>query len=281
MVKRDKKECCVLNTTPMRSRSLRDVTVFITGASRGIGAAIARRAGRDGANVVLASRSLGAPSHARLEGTLEDVAHEVEEAGGRALPLALDVRDEAQIEAAVATTVSHFGGLGVLVNNASAIDLAPDAPVAKLDLMYQVNARGALLCGRHCLPHLREAPRGHVLALAPPVLSLEPRWIAPHAGYTLSKYGMTLATLGMAGRGVCANTLWPKRVVATAATRMLEQQTGVPVFSQGRSADYVAEAAHAIVCSHLSRHMLLDEDVLPLSMTQDQPRAPLDVFCDE
>ena len=264
-------------------RSLRGLTVMITGASRGIGEAIALRVARDGANVVLAGRSLSEPSHRALRGTLEAVADKVERAGGRALPIALDVRDEAQIGAAVRGAVSHFGSLDALVNNASAIDIGPHPPAARIDLMHQVNARGALLCGRHCAPHLgRGKHRGHILSLAPPVRGgLEPRWIAPHPGYTMSKYGMTAATLAFAPE-LCANTLWPARVVATAATEMLERQTGRPVFSRGRDPAFTAAAAHRLLCSDLSGQMLLDEEVLPPPRPTEAgaEAAPVDLFVD-
>ena len=259
--------------------TLRNTTVFITGASRGIGRAIALRAADDGANVVLTGRSLTAPSHDKLAGTLEETAALVEQRGGRALPLALDVRDDAQIRDAVTAAATHFGSLDILVNNASAIDLDPEAPPDRMDLMHQVNARGALLCGRHCLPHLRRSGRGHILSLAPPVRQLEPRWIAPHPAYTMSKYGMTLATLAYQPYVNC-NTLWPKRVVATAATRMLEERTGLPVYTRGRSPEFTAEAAARVLCSDLTGQTLLDDEVLPPPAGRDD-QAPLDLFVDD
>ena len=251
--------------------TLKACTVLVTGASRGIGRSIALRAAQDGANVVLTGRSYGEPAHSALDGTLREVAEEVEAAGGAALPLTMDVRYKDQIERAVGIASTMFGGIDVLVNNASAIDLSGE----KLDLMHEVNARGTLLCTKACLPHLRQSKVGHVLALAPPVHSLKQRWLAPHFEYTLSKYSMTMCMLAHANKGVCANTLWPKHVVATAATRMLEEQTGHPVFSQGRSPEYVAEAVHRLLCTDSTGQMLLDQDLVA---SPNGCTAPLDIF---
>lgn len=254
--------------------SLARCTVMVTGASRGIGRAIALRVAQDGANVVLTGRSYGEPSHQALAGTLQEVALEVEEAGGTALPLAMDVRCETQINRAVDAASSMFGGIDVLVNNASAIDLSGK----KLDLMHEVNTRGTLLCTKACLPHLRQSEVGHVLALSPPVRQLSQRWLAPHLEYTLSKYGMTMCMLAHANKGVCANTLWPKHVIATAATRMLEEQTGHPVFTKGRAPDYAAEAVHRLLCTDATGQMLLDQDLVP---PPSKCEAPLDMFVEE
>ncbi len=255
--------------------SLAQFTVMVTGASRGIGRAIALRAAQDGANVVLTGRSYCEPSHQALEGTLQEVALEVEEAGGIALPLAMDVRCEKQVVRAVNVASSMFGGIDVLVNNASAIDLSGKK---NLDLMHEVNTRGTLLCTKACLPHLRQSDVGHVLALSPPVRQLSRRWLAPHFEYTLSKYSMTMCMLAHAGKGVCANTLWPKHVIATAATRMLEEQTGHPVFTKGRSPEYVAEAVHRLLCTDATGQMLLDQDLVP---PPSECEAPLDMFVEE
>ena len=238
---------------------------MVTGASRGIGRAIALRAARDGANVAILAKT--AEPHPRLPGTIHTVAAEVEEAGGRALPLAVDVRDEAAIDSAVTRVAERFGGVDVLVNNAGAIRLTGtlDTPVARFDLMWSVNSRATFACSRTCLPHLLRSPNPHVLALCPP-LSLDPRWLAPHPPYTLSKYGMSLLVLGMAaefaGQGVAFNGLWPRTVIATAALAML----GGRVRPEScRSPEIVADAAHAIVTrdSHAcTGKLLLDEEVL-------------------
>jgi citronellol/citronellal dehydrogenase len=246
-------------------RSLAGKTVVVTGASRGIGRAIALRAARDGANVAILAKT-EAP-HPTLPGTIHSVAAEVETSGGRALPLAVDVRDERAIESAVAQVAERFGGVDVLVNNAGAIRLTGtlDTPVSRFDLMWAVNARATFACSRACLPHLLRAENPHVLALCPP-LSLDPRWLAPHAPYTLSKYGMSLLVLGMAaefaGRGVAFNGLWPRTVIATAALAMLGGR--VPPESC-RSPEIVADAAHAIVTREsraCTGRLLLDEEVL-------------------
>lgn len=246
-------------------RSLAGKTVVVTGASRGIGRAIALRAARDGANVAIFAKT--AVPHPTLSGTIHTVAAEVDAAGGRALPVAVDVRDEAAIDSAVAQVAERFGGVDVLVNNAGAIRLTGtlDTPVRRFDLMWSVNARATFACSRACLPHLFASPNPHVLALCPP-LSLDPRWLGPHPPYTLSKYGMSLLVLGMAAefasQGVAFNGLWPRTVIATAALSML----GGRVRPEScRSPEIVADAAHAIV-TRASRactgKILLDEEVL-------------------
>ncbi|HET8819222.1 MAG TPA: NAD(P)-dependent oxidoreductase [Xanthomonadaceae bacterium] len=239
-------------------------TVFITGASRGIGREIALRAARDGANVAIASKS--AVANPKLPGTIHSVAAEVEAAGGRGLALRCDIREEAQVEAAVAATVDAFGGIDILVNNASAIWLRGtlDTPMKRYDLMQEVNARGTFLCTQACLPHLLRAANPHVLTLAPPP-SLEPRWWAPHAAYTLAKMGMSFVTLGLAAefaaQGVAINALWPRTIIATDALNMIP---GIDS-SRCRKPAIVADAAHAILVRPSRERtgaFLIDEDVL-------------------
>jgi citronellol/citronellal dehydrogenase len=239
-------------------------TLFITGASRGIGRAIALRAARDGANVAIAAKS--SVPNPKLPGTIHSVAAEVEAAGGRALALQCDIREEDQVQAAVAATVDAFGGLDVLVNNASAIWLRGtlDTPMKRFDLMQQVNARGSFLCAQACLPWLLQAPNPHILTLAPPP-SLDPKWWAPHAGYTLAKMGMSFVTLGLAAefaaQGVAINALWPRTIVATDALNMIP---GVPL-ERCRKPDIVADAVHAILVRPARERtgaFLIDEEVL-------------------
>ena len=265
-------------------------TLFITGASRGIGLAIALRAARDGANIAIAAKS-SAPNP-KLPGTIHDAAAAVEAAGGRALALKCDIREEDAVRAAVAATVDAFGGIDILVNNASAIWLRGtlDTPMKRFDLMQQVNARGSFLCAQACLPHLLQAPNPHILTLAPPP-SLDPKWWAPHTGYTLAKMGMSFVTLGLAGefgpRGVAVNALWPRTVVATDAINMIP---GVDAH-RCRTPRIVADAAHAVLVRDargFSGNFLVDEDVLreagvsdfdPYAVEPGQPLLP-DLFLD-
>jgi citronellol/citronellal dehydrogenase len=261
------------------NRSLAGRTVLVTGASRGIGRAIALRAARDGANVVIVAKT--AEPHPKLRGTIHTVAEEVEAAGGRALALAVDVRDVDRVEAAVARAVDDFGGVDVLVHNAGAIGLTGTLATAvdRFDLMWSVNARALYACSRACLPHLLRSPNPHVLALSPP-LSLDPRWIAPHAAYTLSKYGMSLLVVGMAAEfaadGVAFNALWPRTVIATAALAML----GGRVREENcRTPEIVADAAHAIVTRDsraCTGRLFLDEEVLAEEGETDLARYRVD-----
>ena len=239
-------------------------TLLITGASRGIGLAIALRAARDGANVAIAAKS--AVPNPKLPGTIHSAAAEVETAGGRALAIQCDIREEGEVRAAVAATVAAFGGIDILVNNASAIWLrgALDTPMKRFDLMQQVNARGSFLCAQACLPQLLQASNPHILTLAPPP-SLEPKWWGAHTGYTLAKMGMSFVTLGLAAefgpRGVAVNALWPRTVIATDAVNMIP---GVDA-RNCRRPQVVADAAHAILVREargLSGKFLIDEEVL-------------------
>lgn len=239
-------------------------TLFVTGASRGIGRAIALRAARDGANVAIVAKS--AKPNPKLEGTIHSVAEEVEAAGGKALPLQCDIREEDQVRDAVDATVEAFGGLDILVNNASAIWLKGvlDTPMKRYDLMQEVNARGTFLCSQACLPHLLQASNPHILSLSPP-LNLRPKWWGPHTAYSYAKMGMSLMVLGIAEefgpQGVAVNALWPRTVIATDAIRMIP---GVDA-AQCRTPDIVADAAHAILVRRADDfygHFLVDDDVL-------------------
>lgn len=239
-------------------------TLFITGASRGIGLAIALRAARDGANVAIAAKS--AVANPKLPGTIHTAAAAVEEAGGKGLAIQCDIRDEANVEAAVAATVERFGGIDILVNNASAIWLQgiANTPMKRFDLMQQVNARGTFVCIQKCLPHLLNANNPHVLSLAPPP-SLDPKWWGPHTAYTLAKMGMSFVTLGLAAeladKGVAVNALWPRTVIATDALNMIP---GVEI-PRCRTPEIVADAAHAVLvrpARGFTGNFLIDEDVL-------------------
>jgi len=242
---------------------LKGKTLFITGASRGIGLAIALRAARDGANVVIAAKS-DVPNP-KLPGTIHSAAKAVEEAGGKALALRCDIREEDQVKAAVEKAVETFGGIDILINNASAIWLRGtlDTPMKRYDLMNQVNSRGTFMCSQICLPHLLKAENPHILTLAPPI-NLDPKWWAPHTGYTLAKMGMSLVTLGLAEEfkgKVAVNGLWPRTVIATDAINMIP---GVEL-SKCRTPEILSDAAHAILVTphaKLNGQFILDEDFL-------------------
>ena len=246
--------------------TLRGKTLFVSGGSRGIGLAIALRAARDGANVVLAAKT--AAPHAKLPGTIHTAAAEVETAGGHALAVACDIRDEAQVQAAVDAAVARFGGIDICVNNASALALTGTlrTDMRRYDLMNQVNARGTFLCSKLTLPHLLRAANPHILNLSPP-LDMQAKWFAGHVAYTMAKYGMSLCTLGMAeefrAQGVAVNSLWPLTTIDTAAVRFA--LGGEAMARTSRSADIMADAAHAIL-TRPSRgctgNFYIDEEVL-------------------
>jgi citronellol/citronellal dehydrogenase len=228
--------------------SLRGKTLFITGASRGIGLAIGLRAARDGANVVIAAKT-GAPNP-RLPGTIYSAAEEIEAAGGVALPVLCDIRFEDQVAAAVASAVDKFGGIDILVNNASAISLTgtEHTPMKRYDLMHQINTRGTFACSQACAPHLKKAANPHILNISPP-LNMEERWFAPHVAYTMAKFGMSMCVLGMAGEfkrdGIAVNALWPRTTIATAAIQNL--LGGENAMRGSRKPSIMGDAAHAIL----------------------------------
>ena len=246
--------------------SLQGKTLFITGASRGIGLAIGLRAARDGANVVIAAKT--AEAHKHLPGTIYSAAAEIEAAGGQALPLTVDVRDEASVLAAVEAAVARFGGIDICVNNASAIQLTGTlaTDMKRYDLMHQVNARGTFLVSKACIPHLKQAANPHILALSPP-LDLSPHWFGPHVAYTMAKYSMSLAMLGMADEfredGIACNGLWPRTGIATAAIEFA--LTGKDGLAHCRTPEIMADAAHAIFTSpsrELTGRFLIDDSFL-------------------
>ena len=271
--------------------TLEGKTLFITGASRGIGLAIARRAARDGANIVIAAKS--DVVNPKLPGTIHSAAAEVETAGGQALAIKCDIREEAEVQAAVAQAVARFGGIDILVNNASAIWLRGtlDTPMKRFDLMQQVNSRGSFLCAQACLPHLLRSTNPHILTLAPPP-NLAPHWWAPHTGYTLAKMGMSFVTLGLAAefgpRGVAVNALWPRTVIATDAINMIP---GVES-RRCRRPEILADAAHAILttpATQINGQFIIDEVFLRARGITDFERYAveagqpllLDLFLDE
>lgn len=244
--------------------TLNGKTLFITGASRGIGLAIGVRAARDGANVVIAAKS--DQPNPKLPGTIHTAAAAIEAAGGKALAIKCDIREQDQVLAAMEQAATKFGGIDILVNNASAIWLRGvlDTPMKRFDLMQQVNARGVFLCAQACLPYLLKAPNPHILTLAPPP-SLDPKWWAPHTGYTLAKMGMSFVTIGVAGefgpKGVAVNALWPRTLIATDALNMIP---GVSA-ANGRKPEIMADAAHAILVREargFSGNFLIDDEVL-------------------
>lgn len=246
------------------NRTLAGKTIFISGGSRGIGLAIALRAARDGANIAIAAKT--AEPHPSLPGTIYTAARQIEEAGGCALPLICDIREEERVDAAVAATVARFGGIDICLNNASAVRLTGilDTPVKRYDLINEVNVRGTFLVTQKCLPHLLKADNPHILAISPP-LCIEERWFAPHVAYSISKFGMSLAILGLAGefRGrVAANSLWPRTAIDTAAMAEFEEHLDVGLL---RSPEIMADAAYLILTSDakaVTGNFFVDDEVL-------------------
>ena len=245
---------------------LKGKTLFITGASRGIGKAIAIRAAKDGANIVIAAKT--AEPHPKLPGTIYTAAEEMEKAGGKALPCIVDIRFEDQVEAAVDKTIATFGRIDILVNNASAIHLTDtvSTPMKRYDLMHQVNTRGTFLCSQKCIPHLEKADNPHILNLSPP-LNLEAKWFAPHVAYTMAKFGMSMCVLGMAeelkSKSVAVNALWPRTTIATAAVRNL--LGGEDMIRSSRKPKIMGDAAHAILTQpsrECTGNFFVDEAVL-------------------
>ena len=271
---------------------LQNKTVFITGGSRGIGKAIALRLANEGANIVVAAKT--ADPHPKLEGTIYTAAQEIEALGVKALPLQVDIRFEDQIEQAVAKTVETFGGIDVLVNNASAISLTPTelTEPKRFDLMHGINVRGTFLMSKACIPHLKKASNPHILTLSPP-LDMQPKWFGAHLAYTMSKYGMSMVMLGLSEElkqySIAANSLWPKTTIATAAVQNL--LGGDYLMQRSRKPEIVADAAAAIVTRPsigCTGNFFIDEEVLQQEGVKDftayavDPSMPLqpDLFVD-
>jgi citronellol/citronellal dehydrogenase len=246
--------------------TLKGKTLFVTGGSRGIGKAIALRAARDGAHIVIAAKTT--EPHPKLPGTIYTAAEEVEKAGGRALACAVDIRSEDQIREAVDKAVATFGGIDVLVNNASAISLTGtlQTPMKRYDLMHHINTRGTFACSQACIPHLMKAENPHILNLSPP-LDMREKWFAPHVAYTMAKFGMSMCVLGMAGElrseGIAVNALWPRTVIATAAVQNL--LGGAEAVRGSRTPQIMADAAYVILTRpsrECTGNFFIDEDLL-------------------
>lgn len=260
--------------------SLNNKTLFITGASRGIGLAIALRAARDGANIAIAAKT--DTQHPKLPGTIHTAAHEIERAGGRALPLVVDVREEDQVKSAIAKTAETFGGIDIVVNNASAIQITPveQTEMRRYDRMQQVNARGTFMVSKYAIPHLAKAANPHILMLSPP-LDMQEKWFAPHTAYSMAKFGMSLVALGLAGelrpKGIAVNALWPRTTIATSAIRNL--LGGDSVMRMSRTPDILADAAHAIFlkpAKDFTGRFLIDDSFLAAEGVRDFEKYRVD-----
>ena len=246
--------------------NLRGKAIFISGGSRGIGLAIAKRAAEYGANIIIAAKT--AEPHPTLPGTIYSAAEEIKESGGVALPLVCDIRSEDQVKSAVEAGVKRFGGIDICINNASAISLTPtmQTPMKRFDLMQQINTRGTFLVSQTCIPFLLKAENPHILNLSPP-LNLNPRWFAPHSAYTIAKYGMSMCVLGMAGefkeQGIAVNALWPRTAIATAAVKNL--LGGDEMIKHSRKPEIMADAAHYILTkksTEFTGNFCIDDEVL-------------------
>jgi citronellol/citronellal dehydrogenase len=253
--------------------NLKAKTIFMSGGSRGIGLAIAKRAAEDGANIIIAAKT--AEPHPTLPGTIYTAADEIKESGGEALPLVCDIRSEEQVKSAVEAGVKKFGGIDICINNASAISLTPtmQTPMKRFDLMQQINTRGTFLVSQTCIPFLLKAENPHILNLSPP-LNLNPRWFAPHSAYTIAKYGMSMCVLGMASefkeQGIAVNALWPRTAIATAAVKNL--LGGDEMSKHSRKPEIMADAAHYILTkksTEFTGHFCIDDEVLSDMGTDD------------
>jgi citronellol/citronellal dehydrogenase len=258
--------------------SLKGKTLFITGGSRGIGLAIALKAAADGANVAIAAKTV--EPHPKLEGTIHTAAAEIEKAGGRALPLAVDVRDEAAVKTALDETAARFGGIDIVVNNASAIQLTPvsQTDMRRFDLMHQINTRGTFMVSKYALPYLEKSASPHILMLSPP-LDMAEKWFAPHVAYTMAKFGMSLVVLGLAGElrdKVAVNALWPRTTIATAAIKNL--LGGEAMMARSRTPAIIADAAWRIFQKpkNFSGNFLIDDTFLAGEGVSDFDRYRVD-----
>jgi citronellol/citronellal dehydrogenase len=260
--------------------SLSSKTLFITGASRGIGLVIALRAARDGANVAIAAKT--ETPHPKLEGTIYTAAEAIEKAGGKALPLVVDVRDEAAVKTAIDQTATHFGSLDIVVNNASAISITPaaDTDMKRYDLMQQINARGTFMVSKYAIPHLAKTANPHILMLSPP-LDMQEKWFARHTAYTMAKFGMSMVVLGLAGelrpKGIAVNALWPRTTIATAAIKNL--LGGHAIMRMSRTPEILADAAYLIFqkpAKSFTGNFLIDDTFLADEGVTDFDRYRVD-----
>jgi citronellol/citronellal dehydrogenase len=263
---------------------LKGKTMFVSGGSRGIGLAIAIRAAQDGANVIIAAKT--AEPHPRLPGTIYTAAEQIEQAGGQALPIVCDIRDEQQVESAVAAGAEAFGGIDICVNNASAISLTPtlNTSMKRYDLMHQINTRGTFLVSKTCIPYLLKSDNPHILNLSAP-LNMEEKWFAPHVAYTMAKFGMSMCVLGMAGefreQGIAVNALWPRTVIATAAVQNL--LGGDDMVKRSRKPEIMADAAHVILTRpsrEFSGNFCVDDEVLESAGVTDLSHYAVDPTVD-
>jgi len=266
--------------TESNARSLKGKTIFISGGSRGIGLAIAKRAAADGANIVIAAKTT--TPHPKLPGTIHTAATEIEAAGGQALAVQVDIRDEAQVEAAVQQAVAHFGGIDILINNASAVHISDTlkTPMKRYDLMQQVNTRGTFLCSQKCLPHLLKAENPHILTLSPP-LDMSPKWFGSTLAYTIAKYGMSMCVLGLAeefkSKGVAVNALWPRTGIDTAAIRY--ELGGDAIIKHCRKPEILSDTAHIILtrsAKTCTGNFFIDDQVLAAEGITDLKRYAVD-----
>ena len=252
---------------------LKNRTLFVSGGSRGIGLAIAKRAAQDGANIIIAAKT--AEPHPKLQGTIYTAAEEIEAAGGRALPVVCDIRSEEQVAEAVEQGADHFGGIDICINNASAIALTPtlQTPMKRFDLMHQVNTRGTFMVSKTCIPYLMKSGNPHILNLSAP-LNMEEKWFAPHVAYTMAKFGMSMCVLGMAGefreQGIAVNALWPRTTIATAAVQNL--LGGDELTRRSRKPEIMGDAAHVILTKpsrEFTGNFCIDDEVLESAGVSD------------
>ena len=241
--------------------NLKNKTVIITGASRGIGKQISIKCAKEGANVVMLARSKNTPSHEKLQGTLEDVAEEIRKFNGISYPIEVDLRNTKEVNEAVTNVVDTFGTIDAIVNNASAIDIGKTLSIQKYNLIMDVNTRATSHMISSSYEHLKKSNLGHVVTISPPLSTLSAKWLYPHPVYSTSKYAMTMITLGYSDV-LRANTIWPKKLIATASTKMLEENMNIPAFTKGLPPTQFADTIYEVLCSDISGISCLDDDII-------------------